>query len=130
MITKFLKFILFSLLINPMIIVGIVVGIYVMHYYNFDNLHYILVNKKLILFVFCSALLYAVTFSHVYYPNSSRINWTATLGKVIPHLFTVVIAALFTCSLIYIANGISGGKLDSYLRYRRVPSHVSKVVKN
>lgn len=130
MITDLIKYILFSLLINPMIVVGIVVGAYVMHYYNFDNLHYILVNQKLIMFILCSAVLYAVAFTHVYYTNSVRINWKATLSKIFSHLFTIAVAALFTCSLIYIINGISGGKMDSYLRYKRVPTAVSTVKKN
>lgn len=130
MIINLIKYVLFSLLINPMILVGIVVGTYVMHYYNFDNLHYILVNQKLILFVFCSAVLYAVTFTHVYYTNSVRINWKATLCTIFSHLFTIFITTLFTCSFIYMMNNISGGKLDSYLRYKRPPTTINTVKKN
>ena len=130
MITDFIKYILFTLIINPMILVGITVGAYIMHYYCFDNLHYILVNQKLILFVLCSALLYAVAFTHVYKNNSTRINWPATLSKIFSHLFTIAITAVCTCCVIYVLNGISGGKMDSYLRYKRVPTAVSTVKKN
>lgn len=118
MITDFIKFIFFTLILNPMILVGIAVGTYIMRHYNFNNIQFVIYNKKLILFILTSAFLYALLFTHVYYINSTRINWRATLGKIFPHIFTALISAFITCFAIFVISHSTNGKLDAYLRNR------------
>jgi len=119
MIVNFIKYILFTLLLNPMILIGIALGVYVMRHYNSSNIMYVIYNKKLILTVLSAVFLYAITFTHVYHINSTHINWPATIGKIFPHLFMVFISALFTCGSIYIISHITNGEIDSYLRNKR-----------
>lgn len=125
MIINFIKYILFTLLLNPMILVGIAVGVYVMRHYNSGNIMYVIYNKKLILTVLSAAFLYAITFTHVYHINSTHINWPATIGKIFPHLFMVFISALCACCTIYIISHITNGEIDSYLRNKRPRTTVS-----
>ncbi|MBQ8481071.1 MAG: hypothetical protein IJ532_00880 [Alphaproteobacteria bacterium] len=125
MITNLIKYIFFTLLLNPMILVGIAVGAYIMRHYNFNNIQLIIYNKNLIFLVLSSAFLYAVLFTHVYYINSTRINWQATLGKIFSHIITVFISAVITCTIIFIVSHATNGKIDSYLRNRRPKTTVS-----
>lgn len=125
MIINFIKYILFTLLLNPMILVGIAVGAYIMRHYNSGNIIYVVYNKNLIFTVLSAAFLYTVTFTHVYHINSTRVNWSATLGKIYSHLFTVFISAFFACCTIYIMSHITGGEMDSYLRNKRPRTTVS-----
>ena len=118
MITDFIKFIFFTLILNPMILVGIVVGAYVMRHYNFNNIQFVIYNKNLIFLVLSSAFLYAALFTHVYHINSTRINWRATLGKVFPHIITALISAIITCFVIFVISHATNGKMDAYLRNR------------
>ncbi len=119
MITDLIKYIFFTLLLNPMILVGIAVGSYVMRHYNFGNIQHIIYNKNLIFAVVSVSFLYAILFTHVYHVNSTRINWNATFAKTFSHIFTVCISAICTCFIIFIISHTTNGKMDSYLRNRR-----------
>ncbi|MBR1600431.1 MAG: hypothetical protein IJ677_02510, partial [Alphaproteobacteria bacterium] len=119
MITDFIKYVFFTLLLNPMILVGIAIGVYIMRHYNYSNIHYIINNKALIFTILSSSFLYATLFTHVYHINSTRINWTATLGKIFLHIFTIFISATCTCCVIYTLSHVTYGKIDAYLRNKR-----------
>lgn len=118
MITQFMKYIFITLLLNPMILIGIAGGVYIMRWYGFANLDLIIYNKLAIFVPLASAFLYAIAFTHVYHVNSTRVNWVATFGKTFQHLLTIVFVAFCTCCVLHVCNHLSAGKLDTYLRHK------------
>ena len=65
------------------------------------------------------ALGYALIFKHVYYPNSKRINWWATIKSSIGHLFVIIVAAALTFVVLYAWDYAFTRELDNYLRYKK-----------
>ena len=128
MITDLIKYIFFTLLLNPMILVGIAVGSYIMRHYNSGNIQYIIYNKNLIFAITSASFLYAVLFTHVYHVNSTRINWRATFAKTFSHIFTICISAICACFIIFIISHATNGKMDAYLRNRRPKTTINSTI--
>lgn len=62
---------------------------------------------------------YAVLIKHIYYPNTKKINWSATLLHTFSHIFTIAIAAALTFGILYAWDYMGAKELDDYLRYKK-----------
>ena len=119
MISAFFSFITRAIILNPMAIIGIVIGAYCMHTYTLEALKILALSPYIWGGLFAIALLYACLFQHVYYLNSKQIDWWATIKSSFTHLITIVIAIVLTCIIIFAYNYAFADKLDAYLRYKK-----------
>ena len=116
MISGFIRFIFRTLILDPMTFIGFFGGIYIMLTYPTENIHQLAVSPYLYASVFAVALLYALFFKHVYHPNSTKINWLATIQSSFKHFLTILLAAVFAGIIVYAINYGFGHKLDNYVR--------------
>ena len=119
MISSFLSFITRTIILNPMAIVGIAIGAYIMHTYSLEAIQILVTSPYIWGGLFVIALLYACIFKHVYYLNSKQIDWWSTIKSSLSHLLTIVLAIIFTCIIIFAYNYAFADKLDAYLRYKK-----------
>lgn len=117
MITDLIKLIVATIILNPLALIGIAGGVYIMHFYQLADLQYAIYDKYVIIVPIVTAFLYAVLFKHVYDGPTNKVLWGATIAKTLSYWFNIVFAAACTCAIIYAVNYGFGGKLDSYLRY-------------
>lgn len=117
MITDIFKFIFRTIILNPMAIIGIVLGYFVMQYYGVSNIPTLLKMPIVYGGLFAVALLYALLFKHVYKEDSVKVDWLATIFSSFGHMFNIILAVIFTCAIIFSINYGFPEKLDSYLRY-------------
>ena len=68
---------------------------------------------------FTIALLYALIFQHIYYPNSQKIDWWSTIKSSVNHLFVLLIAVACGMALVYIINSDFDNKIDKYIRRKK-----------
>ncbi len=125
MISDFIKFILRVVILNPMALIGVALGFYIMHDKGIDYLHQIVDDPKTyavqaIGVLWGIAALYALLFKHVYHIDGKKINWWGTLTSSIWHLLTILLAAALTCVIYWSVSYDWGDKLDRYARNQKV----------
>lgn len=119
MIKDLIKLIFATIIFNPMALLGIAGGVYLMRYYGVDNMLEAINNRYLIGIPVAAAFLYAILFKHIYKVDTTKINWIATIMSTVNHLLAIVFAAACTCVIIYSIEYGFGDKLDDYLRYHK-----------
>ena len=119
MFSSIFSFIVRTIILEPMALIGIAVAI--VGWYYFDPSLFILYAQRPVSYavLFGIAFLYAILFKHVYYPNSRKINWLATIQGSIGHFITIIIATVLTIAIIYAINYSFGENLDKYLRHQK-----------
>ncbi len=105
---------------NPLIIAGIALASYYKFTYPLPIIKLIFTHAWIPYAIIAGiGLGYAVLIKHIYYPNTKRINWGATLLRTFSHIFTIAIAAALTFGVLCAWDYIGVGKLDDYLRYKK-----------
>ena len=119
MISSIFSFIVRTIILEPMALIGIAIAI--VGWYGYDPSLFILYAQRPITYgiIFAIALLYALMFKHVYQPNSKKINWWATIKSSISHFMTIIIATVLTIAVISAINYSLGENLDKYLRNQK-----------
>ena len=119
-----LKFIA-QIVMNPMALIGIALGGYVM--YNKDTVYiqYIIANPELYAahilgIAWAFTLLYAVLFNRVYKIDGKKIDWWGTFTSSFWHLFVVISMACVTCAIYWAVSFHWGTNIDRYARNQRV----------
>lgn len=125
MIADFIKFIFRVIILNPMALIGVAVGIYIMQNGGIAYLQQIVDEPKayvpqILGGLWVIALLYALLFKHVYHIDGKKINWWGTFTSSFWHLFTILLAAVFTCVIYWCTGYEWGDKLDRYARNQRM----------
>ena len=125
MITDFIKFIFRVIILNPMALIGIAVGIYIMHDKGMNYFQQVLDNPRVYAVQALGALwgvavVYALLFKHVYQIDGKKINWWGTFTGSFWHLFTILLAAFFTCIIYWSVTYDWATKLDRYARNQQV----------
>ena len=113
------NFIFRTIILNPMAMIGIVIGWYLMYRYGAENLQYVYTNPVVYAAIWGVSLLYALLFQHVYKPNTTQIDWWGTFVSSFNHAFNIVISVVLTCIIIYCLHYSFGSELDKYLRYNQ-----------
>ncbi len=117
MISGFIRFIFRNIILDPMAFIGFGGGLFVMLTYPTENVHQLVASPYLYGAVFAVALLYALLFKHVYHPNSTKVNWVATIQGSFNHFLRVLFAAACAGIIVYAFNYGFGHKLDNYARH-------------
>ena len=104
---------------NPIIFFGMGMAIYYMTQYKIQVVELIFKTPMPYAIMFAVAFFYAILFKHVRKPNSSKVNWGATLLSSFTHFFTILLATAFTIAIIIAWNYAFTDSLDSYLRYKK-----------
>lgn len=106
---------------NPIIIAGIAFAAYYKFTYAPQIIKYVFTNSW-VPYAFIAALgfLYAVLVKHVYYPNSKKVDWKATILSSFTYMFTIILAIVFTFAVLYAWDYAFTEKLDNYLRYKKM----------
>lgn len=124
MITDFIKFIFRVIILNPMALIGIAVGVYIMQNGGLSYIQQIIAEPQAYIphalgALWGAALLYALLFKHVYHIDGKKINWWGTFTSSFWHLFIILLAAFLTCVIYWCVNYDWGDKLDRYARNQR-----------
>lgn len=117
MIYGLIRFIFKGIIFNPMALLGIACGYFIMKYYGIDNIDILLTMPAVYGALIGIAFLYALAFRHVYKPDSAEIDWVGTALGSFKCLFDIILAAAVTCGVIYAMNYGVYDKVDSYLRH-------------
>lgn len=119
MFSSIFSFIVRYIILNPMALVGMCGGIYAMLTYDIAGLIAVVSSPYTYLTAFAIALLYALIFQHVYYPNSQKIDWWSTITSSIHHMTVLLVAAACGIALVYIINSDFDTKIDKYIRRKK-----------
>ena len=119
MIIDTIKILLRIILFNPMTILGVCIGIYVMRYMGFGYVQQILHNPQALAPqvlppLWGIALAYAILFKHVYKPDSNKVNWIQTFLSSFWHLFVIVFIAGVTCAAYWYFDVDWASRFDRY----------------
>lgn len=118
MISSFFSFIFRTIILEPMALLGVILGVCGWYYLGPDSLLLYAKNPTIYGVLFAIALLYALLFKHVYYPNTKNINWWETFKSSFNHFLTIILAIVFTAAIFFALNYGFGEKLDKYLRHQ------------
>ncbi len=115
-----IAFLIRTVVLNPTVIFGIIIA----GYYKFTyppQVVELIFTKAWIPYAIMGgvALGYALIFKHVYYPNSKRVNWWATIKSSIGHFFVIAVAMALTFVVLYAWDYAFTRELDNYLRYKK-----------
>jgi len=116
MISGLLSLIIRTIVLNPLVILGIATGGYIMTKYNWRTALLFAQNPYIYAVAFAIAFIYAILFKHVYYETAKKINWWGTIKSSFGHMLTLLLACLFTCIIIFSYDYMSYEKFDNYLR--------------
>lgn len=119
MFSTLFAFLFIDILLNPMMLAGLLIGIYMALTHDAATLVLFGKNPCTYAIFFAIALFHACVFAHVYHHNSTRINWVATFFSAFKHFAVLLLGITCATSLFYIFNSDFNHKLDDYLRYRR-----------
>lgn len=119
MISSIFSFIIRTIILEPMVLIGIAIA--VTGWYGYDPSLFILYAKRPITYgaLFAIALLYSLIFRHVYFPNSKRVDWWATINSSVWNFLTIIVATVLTIAIIFAINYSFGENLDKYLRNQK-----------
>ncbi|MBP5352725.1 MAG: hypothetical protein J6Y91_03045 [Alphaproteobacteria bacterium] len=117
MFSSIFSFILRNIILEPMALLGVIIAAAGWYMVGPEALLQYTQVPATYLVLYAISLLYAVTFKHVYYINSKKINWWETVKSSFSHLLTILFAAACVYAIIYAFNYGLGEKLDSYLRH-------------
>lgn len=120
MISDLFSFIVRFVILNPMALIGVCCGSYAMLIYGTDGVESLVTSVNIYGYAFIIALLYALLFKHIYYQNSDKIDWWATIKSSIEHMLTLLFAAACGMIIIYAINFGIGNKLDKYVRHEKI----------
>lgn len=133
MISEFIKMIFKVIILNPMALIGIACGYYIMANNGMDYIHQIMGDPQTYLpqtlgVLWLIALFYAILFRPVYHIDSDKINWKKTFGSSFEHLTIMACAAFITCIIINTANIDLSTKFDRYARNIKTQDDLSEVI--
>jgi hypothetical protein len=115
-----IAFFIRTIILNPTVILGIVIAGYYKFNYQPEVVKLIFTSAWIPYAIMVgAALLYALFFKHIYYPNSKRINWWATIKSSIGHLFVIALSTALTFVVLYAWDYAFTRELDNYLRYKK-----------
>lgn len=86
---------------NPMVILGIAIGSYIMHFFSENEVIELFKNKNFYTALFILAFMFAFFFERVYHPGGKNINWKALFGITMGRFLTLVITIAFTVLFIF-----------------------------
>ena len=129
MIGKFIKMII----LNPMALIGIACGCYIMMNNGMDYINQILKDPKTylpqafgILWGICIA--YAILFRPVYKTDEKKIDWKKTFNSSFEHLIVILCTAVFTCLIINAAHIDLSDKIDRYAKNIKTQDDLSAII--
>ena len=118
--TNLIAFIIRTIIMNPTVILGVVFAAYYKFSYPPHIVRLIFTSAWVPYAVLGGlALLYTILFKHVYYPNTKRVNWFATLKSSVGHLFVMAVSAACAFAIFYAWDYAFARELDDYLRYKK-----------
>lgn len=126
------KMIFKVILLNPMALIGIGCGYYIMANNGMDYINQILSDPQAYLpqtlgVLWLIALLYAVFFRPVYQIDSDKVNWKKTFASSFEHLVIMACTAVITCAIINAANIDLSNKFDRYARNIKTQDDLSVI---
>ena len=90
-----------GILLNPMVILGIIGGIAMMHTLPENSILALFQNTKFYTVLFGVAFLFAFFFEKVYLSGGKKINWKATVGIAFSRFATLLATIVLTCLFVY-----------------------------
>ena len=105
---------------NPMIVIGFGLAAYYKFTYPPQIVQLIFTHAWVPYAIIISlGLAYALIFKHIYFLNSKKINWTATILSSFVHMFTMALAMAIAFGILYAWDYAFVDQLDDYLRYKK-----------
>lgn len=101
MIQGLIALITSGVLLNPMVILGIAGGVYIMQSFTESEIIELFRNSDFYLGMFAIAFLFAFFFEKVYHKDRKSINWSAIFGVTFGRFVSLFIAVVFTCLFIF-----------------------------
>ena len=90
-----------GMLLNPMILLGIIGGAWIMHNFSEDEIMELFQNTDFYTGLFGVAFLFAFIFERAYFPDEKGIDWKSTLATACGRFITLLITLVFTCLFIF-----------------------------
>lgn len=90
-----------GILLNPMILLGIIGGAWIMHNFSEDEIMKLFGNTDFYTGLFGVAFLFAFIFERTYFPDEKGIDWKSTLSVACGRFITLLITLVFTCLFIF-----------------------------
>ncbi len=115
----FLKLI-FSILLNPIVLIGLGISGYIIFYYGLQNYRQLASIPYVYVALWGICLIYALVLKHEYIPNSNKVDWWATFKSSFGHLIVLMLTIVVACGAYYVSQDNWGEKLDRYARNQKV----------
>lgn len=97
MIKGIISLITSGIIFNPMVLLGVIIGFYVMGTMSTAEIKHLFSQPIVYGALFTVALIFTCLFKREYYAGASRINWKATIGGVFGQFFRCLFAIIMSC---------------------------------
>ena len=92
-------------ILNPMVWMGILGGLFISYRWKLENIYSIFRDYNFYLIAVAIAFVYTFAFSHVHKGYSNVVDWKATFGRFVGHsgmlILTTVLSAIFFSTLFF-----------------------------
>ncbi len=116
-----------GLILNPMVMIGILIGFLAMATLDDVMLKALYTNYSLYLLMLMVASAYVYFFKCVYFEGGYKIDWKETILSMIGHFFMLVIS--FICSMLFvmvISFGSTEEKPQEYPEFEKLKEEIKK----
>lgn len=97
MIKGIISLITSGIIFNPMVLLGVVTGFYVMGTMSAEEIKQLFTEPAVYCVLFVIALIFTCVFKREYYAGAGRVNWKATLSGVFGQFFRCLFAVAMSC---------------------------------
>lgn len=97
MIKGIISLITSGIIFNPMVLLGVVIGFYVMGTMSAEEIKQLFMQPVVYGALFVIAFVFTCIFKREYYSGASRVNWKATFGGVFGQFFRCLFAIAMSC---------------------------------
>ena len=104
MINNFLKLFTSGAIFNPLVMMGIALGLYCQFSLTAEQISSLFFNYKLYIFAVFASILFVVFFKKIYKDNRGNLDVSAMIGLIIWNSVKFVLSALLTISFVILIS--------------------------
>ena len=108
-----------SIILHPLVLIGLALAGYFLINYGLSSYGQFINNPFYYLCIWGIAVVYAFIFRHVYYPESTKVNWWKTFTSTFAHTLVIMLTIVVSCIIYYFADNNWGERIDRYARNQK-----------
>ena len=93
-----------GVIFNPMVLLGVVSGIYSIIHFEPEQIRALLIDVRLYLGVSAISAFYTVVFAKVYDEGGLNVDWASTFGKMIWNILRYFMAFILSMSFVMMVS--------------------------